>query len=73
MKREALPGDRPKTTAQANRTRRISESQVHAYLGVREQLSSAFGEIDLVGLRAFFELLAEWESQGATNANLDKS
>lgn len=45
----------------------------NAWLGIRDPLSIVVEEADLVAMRAFFELLAKWESKEAKNANLDQS
>lgn len=55
--------------AQANRTIRTFEYLPHAWPGIRDPLGGVVEETNLVTIRAFFELLAEWESEEAKNAD----
>jgi hypothetical protein len=59
--------------AHANRKIRTIELPVAPLPGVREPLSTVVVETNLVAIRAFFELLAEWDSKESTNANLNQS
>lgn len=59
--------------AHANRNKRTFELPVHALPGVRDPLSTVVEETNLVAIRAFFELLAEWDSKESANDNLNQS
>lgn len=59
--------------AHANRNIRTLELPVHALPGVRDPLSTVVEETNLVAIRAFFELLAEWECEEAKNANRNQT
>jgi hypothetical protein len=59
--------------AHANRNKRTFELPAHALPGLRDPLSTVVEETNLVAIRAFFELLAEWDSKESTNANLNQS
>jgi hypothetical protein len=43
------------------------------WLELHEPPSIVLKEGDLIAMRVFFELLAEWESKEAKNANLDQN
>lgn len=58
--------------ARANRTALLYESPVNAGLSVRDPLSVMIEETDLVAILTFFDLLAEWESKEANDANLNQ-
>jgi len=45
----------------------------NARLGIRDPISVVLEETDLIAMRTFFELLAEWESKEAKNAHLNQS
>lgn len=45
----------------------------NAGLSVRDHLGIVLEETDLIAIRVFFELLAEWESKEAKNAHLNQS
>jgi hypothetical protein len=57
----------------ANRTTRVSGSPVNARLSIPDPISIMIEETNFVAIRAFFELLAEWESKEPKNANLNPS
>jgi hypothetical protein len=58
--------------AHTSKTTLLSRS-ADAWLGVLDRPSIALEETDLIAMRVFFELLAEWESKEAKNANLNQS